>query len=96
VATDTLGLVDFAMFPHLDHEMLPHNSMADAEKWAASMRVPGYAIDDETAIKVVDGPSKLSPKGTGNCSRGDQTGRRGRSTKAGDAIAIRIKDISVT
>ena len=22
---ETLGLVDFAMFPHLDHEMLPEN-----------------------------------------------------------------------
>jgi dipeptidase E len=50
---ETLGLVDFAMFPHLDHEMLPENTMADAERWAAGMRVPAYAIDDETAIKVV-------------------------------------------
>jgi dipeptidase E len=49
-----LGLVDFAMFPHLDHEDLPDNSMADAERWAAGMRVPGYAIDDQTAIRVVD------------------------------------------
>jgi dipeptidase E len=49
---ETLGLVDFAMFPHLDHEDLPDNSMADAESWAAAMRVPGYAICDQTAIKV--------------------------------------------
>lgn len=47
----TLGLVDFSIFPHLDHEMLPDNSMAHAEKWAASMPVPAYAIDDQTAIK---------------------------------------------
>jgi hypothetical protein len=39
------------MFPHLDHEDLPDNSMADAEKWAAGIAVPAYAIDDETAIK---------------------------------------------
>jgi dipeptidase E len=50
----TLGLVDFAMFPHLDHEDLPDNSMADAERWAAGMQVPGYAIDDQTAIRVTD------------------------------------------
>ena len=50
----TLGLVDFSIFPHLDHVDLPDNSMADAEKWAAGMSVPCYAIDDETAIKVVD------------------------------------------
>jgi dipeptidase E len=50
----TLGLVDFAMFPHVDHEEMPDNSMANAERWAAGMSVPGYAIDDQTAIKVTD------------------------------------------
>lgn len=52
---ETLGLVDFAIFPHLDHPMLPENTMADAERWAAGMPVPCYAIDDDTAIRVVDG-----------------------------------------
>src|SRR5215210_5489380 len=60
---ETLGLVDFAMFPHLDHEMLPNNSMADAERWAAGMRVPGYAIDDQTAIKVIDGAVEVVSEG---------------------------------
>ena len=50
-----LGLVDFALFPHLDHERFPENSLANAEKWAAGVPVPGYAIDDQTAIQVVDG-----------------------------------------
>jgi len=59
----TLGLVDFAIFPHLDHEMLPKNTMADAEKWAAGMSVPAYAIDDETAIKVVDGEVEVISEG---------------------------------
>src|SRR2546428_3081422 len=49
---ETLGLVGFAMFPHLDHPALPDNSLANAERWAAGMPVPCYAIDDETAIKV--------------------------------------------
>jgi dipeptidase E len=35
-----LGVVDFAIFPHLDHENFPDTSMASAEKWAASMPVP--------------------------------------------------------
>ena len=52
---EALGMVDFAIFPHLDHPDLPENSMADAERWAAGVRVPGYAIDDQTAIKVSDG-----------------------------------------
>ncbi len=60
---DTLGLVDFAMFPHLDHEMLPENTMADAERWAAKVPVPGYAIDDQTAIKVVDGTVEVVSEG---------------------------------
>ena len=51
---ETLGIVDFSIFPHLDHPDLPDNAMADAERWAATMSVPAYAIDDETAIKVVD------------------------------------------
>ena len=60
---ETLGLVEFSIFPHLDHEMLPDNSMADAEKWAAGMAVPAYAIDDETAIKVVDGAVEVVSEG---------------------------------
>jgi dipeptidase E len=51
---ETLGLVDFSIFPHLDNEDLPLNTMANAERWAAGMSVPAYAIDDETAIKVTD------------------------------------------
>jgi len=60
---ETLGVVDFSIFPHLDHEDLPENSMADAEKWAAGMRVPGYAIDDQTAIKVTDGNVEVVSEG---------------------------------
>ena len=51
------------MFPHLDHEDLPENTMADAEKWAAGMSVPAYAIDDQTAIKVVDGAVEVVSEG---------------------------------
>jgi dipeptidase E len=51
------------MFPHVDHEMLPDNSMANAEKWAASMPVPAYAIDDQTALKVIDGAVDVVSEG---------------------------------
>lgn len=60
---ETLGMVDFAIFPHLDHEDLPNNSMAHAERWAAGLTVPGYAMDDETAIKVVDGAVEVISEG---------------------------------
>lgn len=53
-ADETLGLVDFAIFPHLDHPDLPENTVAEAERWVATLDGPAYAIDDETAI-VVDG-----------------------------------------
>src|SRR6476660_5142175 len=47
---ETLGIVDFSIFPHLDNEALPQNTMAGAERWAAGLLGPAYAIDDETAI----------------------------------------------
>ncbi len=60
---ETLGMVGFSIFPHLDHPDMPGNSMADAESWAASMAVPGYAIDDQTAIKVIDGVVEVVSEG---------------------------------
>ena len=60
---ETLGMVGFSIFPHLDNEMLPENTMSNAEKWAAGMRVPAYAMDDETAIKVVDGVIEVVSEG---------------------------------
>jgi dipeptidase E len=59
----TLGVVGFTIFPHLDHEDLPENTMADAERWAAGMPVPAYAIDDETAIRVADGAVEVVSEG---------------------------------
>ena len=46
----TLGLVDFSIFPHLDG--FPENTLADAERWAAEIGGPAYAMDDQTAIVV--------------------------------------------
>jgi dipeptidase E len=48
----TLGVVGFSIYPHLDHEQMPDNTLADAERWAAALATPAYAIDDQTAIKV--------------------------------------------
>lgn len=49
-----LGWVNFSIFPHLDHPALPKNTMADAERWAATISNPAYAICDDSAIKVID------------------------------------------
>ena len=59
----TLGLVDFSIFPHVDHELLPENTMAAAESWAAGIPGPAYAIDDETAIRVSDGNVEVVSEG---------------------------------
>jgi dipeptidase E len=60
---ETLGVVDFAIFPHVDHEDLPDNCMANAELWAAGIQNPAYAIDDQTAVKVNDGTVEVVSEG---------------------------------
>jgi dipeptidase E len=58
-----LGLVDFSVFPHLDYPSFPENSLANAERWAAKGPVPTYAIDDQTAIVVLDGAVEVVSEG---------------------------------
>ena len=60
---ETLGVVGFSIFPHVDHPALPENTMAAAERWAAGLGVPAYAIDDDTAISVVDGTVDVVSEG---------------------------------
>ncbi len=59
----TLGIVDFSICPHLAPEGMPGNSMAEAEQWAAGIAGPAYVIDDETAIRVVDGTVDVVSEG---------------------------------
>jgi dipeptidase E len=59
----SLGFVDFALLPHLDHESFPDNSLANLEKLATTIPVPSYAIDDQTAIKVTDGTVEVVSEG---------------------------------
>ena len=59
-----LGLVGFSVFPHLHREDgLPATPLAEIEAWAAGLSVPAYAIDDQTAIKVVDGTVEVVSEG---------------------------------
>ncbi|GAA0558950.1 peptidase E [Paractinoplanes ferrugineus] len=57
----TLGVVDFSIFPHLD--AFPSNTLAEAERWAGELGNPAYAIDEQTAIKVVDGSAEVISEG---------------------------------
>jgi dipeptidase E len=58
-----LGLVEFSVFPHLEREGMPDTSLANVERWAAHIPVPAYAIDDQTATKVVDGNVEVVSQG---------------------------------
>ncbi len=60
---EALGLVDFSVFPHLEHEEMPDTTLDNIEKWAAGISVPAYAIDDQTAIQVVDGNVEVVSEG---------------------------------
>lgn len=60
----TLGVVDFSMFPHLGHPDLPDNTEAAAERWAAKVAGPAYAVDDETAFVVDDSAVEVVSEGT--------------------------------
>ncbi len=65
----TLGIVDFSIFPHVDHELLPENTMAAAEKWAAGLGGRRTRSTTRPPSKWSTTPSKSFPRGTGSCLR---------------------------
>jgi dipeptidase E len=61
VMAEGAGLVDFAIIPHVEYD--DHHDVANAEKWAGRLPVPSYAIDDQTAITVIDGAIEVVSEG---------------------------------
>ncbi|HVU93583.1 MAG TPA: Type 1 glutamine amidotransferase-like domain-containing protein [Puia sp.] len=59
----SLGWLECAIHPHLDYPAFPENSLANLEKLAATIPVPSYLIDDQTAIQVVDGVIEVVSEG---------------------------------
>jgi dipeptidase E len=59
----TLGLVDFSICPHVNGDGMPGNTMAEAQGWAATIDGPAYAVDDQTAFKVLDGEVEVISEG---------------------------------
>lgn len=57
------GFVDFAIIPHLEHPDHRDASLSNAAIWAAKLPVPVYAIDDQTAVRVVDGAVDVVSEG---------------------------------
>lgn len=60
---EALGLVDFSIFPHLDYPGWSSNTLEAARSWAPTIPNPAYAIDDQTAISVVDGVVSVISEG---------------------------------
>jgi dipeptidase E len=60
---ETLGIVDFSIFPHLDYPGWTGNTTEAAHRWAVNIPGPAYAIDDETAISVADGVTRVISEG---------------------------------
>ncbi len=58
-----LGLTDFAVIPHFEHPDHLDASRANAADWAARIPHPTYALDDESAVKVVDGVPEVVSEG---------------------------------
>ena len=61
VLAEGAGLVDFAIIPHVEYD--DEQDAANAQKWARRLPVPAYAIDDATAVKVVDGTVEVVSEG---------------------------------
>lgn len=62
-ADRALGLVEFTLYPHLNHPDISDTTLPVIEQWASGIPVPTYAIDDNTAIKVVDGTVDVISEG---------------------------------
>ena len=60
---ETLGFVNFSIFPHLDHPKLPGNHLQAAKDWATALNNPAYAIDDDTAIRIEEGKMDVISEG---------------------------------
>ena len=60
---ETLGIVDFSIFPHLDYPGWTSNTLEAARRWATKIQGPAYAIDEQTAISVVDGAVQVISEG---------------------------------
>jgi len=57
------GLTDFAVIPHFNNPGFPDACGLNAEKWAAKIPAAVYAIDEQTAIKVVAGQVEIVSEG---------------------------------
>ena len=58
-----LNLVPFAVIPHLSSASFPHSTADIIEKFATQVPYPIYALDDASAVEVIDGRLKIVSEG---------------------------------
>ncbi|MCC6615568.1 MAG: Type 1 glutamine amidotransferase-like domain-containing protein [Anaerolineae bacterium] len=59
----TLPLVDLVIRPHLNTDFFPQATLANMEQWASLVDAPLYALDDDSAVKVIDGQVEVVSEG---------------------------------
>ena len=58
-----VGLVDVGVIPHFENANHPDACARNAEAWAAKCPLPTYALDDQSALRVVDGAIDVVSEG---------------------------------
>lgn len=58
-----IGLVDFSLIVHLDNPNHGDASLVNAAAWAARLPVRTYAIDEQTAVKVIGDTVEIVTEG---------------------------------
>ena len=61
--TEALGLIDFHVRPHFNSPHFPNLKKEILQETAKELKEPIYAIDDQTAIKIVDGEKEIVGEG---------------------------------
>ena len=61
--TEGLGLIDFEIRPHLNSKWFPKVRLPYLEELAHETKRPFYAIDDATAVQVIDGKVEIITEG---------------------------------
>lgn len=57
------GLIDYAIIPHFENTDHSDACGNNVDLWASKLSLPVYAIDDQTALKVVDGNIEVISEG---------------------------------
>ena len=61
VMAQGLGLTDFSIIPHVEFD--DPRDVANAELWASRLPLASYALDDDSAVRVLDGSVEVISEG---------------------------------